>query len=276
MRYFLLLITMICLTGCWCKNVPMDPHNAWVPKIDADEVTAIVMAYGNEWQFEKDLRLEDAKVFYGDHIHTIQMQFISQGILDVRHARELLVDMVDDFLNKINSDPNLRPYLLYPLTENCLEIYVDFESYYGLYVDWTFVGWMALKNGISYFYAFDIKKFDIIDWWHYRSEYFYKSRQIVAIERAVQARYTQLVAPKELSPISLETKKSNAPLTTKQWVNPVNPNRPTSTTTTSTSTTTGTYPVTLPSLTSTTSSSSTTPTSSTPTTTTPQTTGLYR
>ncbi len=185
MRFLLLFLSVITLISC--NRTPQ--QNYWVEKINAEELSRVILTYANELKHEKRMRLEDSKVSYKDHIHIIHMEFISQDILELKEARELLVDIVEGFLDRLNDDPYLERDSEGPITADNLEIYVNFQSYFGEYDDQFYVGWMGLNNGSSYFYAFDIKQFEEIDWWHYRSEWYYKSRQFVEIERAAEEGY---------------------------------------------------------------------------------------
>lgn len=169
-----------------------------LPGIENETVMWAVLPFAINLQHEKKLHLEDSVAYYGGdgtYIDKIKLIFSSQSILEFREARDLLVDITDSFLIAINEDPTLGPLVnSFPLTSDNLEICIKFESYLGLYVDEIYVHWILLQDGWSHFYAFDLtNEYNIWDrdceCWHHRTEPFYKSRQIVTIQRAAEEEY---------------------------------------------------------------------------------------
>ena len=207
MRYILpfLLILLLPLSFFCCITPKYDWYGKgdWVKKIDGPEIVHVIQNYLAYLRHEKHLRLEDSGVWYNETINTVRMEFISQDVLEVREARMLLVDIVEGLLVELNKNPVLAPeYITYPLTPQQLEIYVNFESFHGEYVDPYYVGWMYLEDGICYYYAFDLKQ-DGLNFWDYRIEPYYKSREFVIYERESEDLFKQAVEmehqPKKLS-----------------------------------------------------------------------------
>jgi len=183
------------LVSCHPKKHP-EP----LPGIENEVVMQVVLPYAINLQHDKKLRLEDSVAYYGGngtYIEKMSLSFISQSILELREARDLLVDVVDGLVDAINNDPVLGPLTSsYPLSSDNLEVCIKFESYHGLYVDKLYVHWMMLQDKMAFYYAFDLtNEFNLWDrdceCWHERVEPFYKSRQIVTIEREAEKIYQE-------------------------------------------------------------------------------------
>jgi hypothetical protein len=135
---------------------------------------------------EKHLRLEDSRVFYTDTINTVRMEFTSQDVLEVREARFLIVDVVEGLLAELNKNHVIAPqFVKYPLTPDQLEIYINFESFHGIFVDPYYVGYVMLENGTTHFWAFDVKE-NGRNIWDYRVEPYEKSREFTVYEREAE------------------------------------------------------------------------------------------
>jgi hypothetical protein len=173
---------------------------AWVKKIDAPEIVHVIQNYLAYLRHEKHLRLEDSSVYYDDYINAIRMEFLCQDLMEIREARMLLVDVVEGLLAELNKNPVLAPeFITYPLTPRQLEIYISFESFYGLYNDPYYVGWMKLEKDTSYFYAFDLK-YPGLNVWNHRIEPYFKSREFVVYERESEQLFKQAVEMEENTP----------------------------------------------------------------------------
>ena len=204
------LALMLCtLTSCGCFdscNFCFDPWSSSnsndvpgapdvnlpspVLSIHAEETTRIIQEMAAELKHARHLHLEQANTYYNEEgIHTVQLKFISQDILELCEARMLMVDLVSTLLDKYNSDPLLFPELsnggLYPQN---LEIYINFESYYIKYVDPFYVKWVCMEDGSISFYTADADDTDKNNW-HVKRESFYTSRDIVFYERKGEEAY---------------------------------------------------------------------------------------
>jgi hypothetical protein len=139
-------------------------------------------------------------VYYNNSINSIRMEFICMDLLEVREARMLLVDLVEGLLTELNQNPILGPeFITYPLSPGQLEIYIDMQSYYGIYIDPYYVGWIKLEKDTAYYYAFD-QKIDGLNYWDYRIEPYSKSRELVVQERAAEDLFKQTVFTEEYIP----------------------------------------------------------------------------
>ena len=208
------------LYGCSCCC--MDGEGDWVKKIDSEEATYVIQRVMPYLRHAKHLRLENAAIYYNDTIHTVRLEFISQDVLEVKEARFLIVDTVEGLLTELNRNPILAPELLtYPLTADRLEIYIDFESFHGNYVDPYYVGYTQLEDGIVSFYAFDTK-YPRVTLWDCRTEPYEKSREIAIYEREYEKLFKQVVElqnPKIL-PEQYISPEKNIP----RYYNPYDPN----------------------------------------------------
>jgi hypothetical protein len=179
-----------------CQNTTCDlctEIEPWVEKICAAEIVHSIQHFLPYLRHEKRLRLEDAKVWYNDRINAIHMEFTSQDVIEIREARMLIVDLVEGLLAELNRNPIIAPDCLhYPLGPENLEIYIDFESFHGLYVDPFYVGWLKLEEGQTTFYAFDLK-YRRTNLWNFRAEPYFKSRELVIFERESEGTFRQAV-----------------------------------------------------------------------------------
>jgi hypothetical protein len=193
MKYIILLLSAFFLTGCCCggtDSLPQDPPVLY-KKIESEEMSWLTAQLAVKWEKELSLKIENSAIYYGNSIHTVRYELTSMAILDVKEARERLVDVVEDILSGVNRNPILSEELFsYPLAPENLEIYIDFKSFYNIYVDAAKVGFISLENGISKFWASDVKNYQFYDW-HTRIEPYFRSRETVQLERAAEEQYAE-------------------------------------------------------------------------------------
>lgn len=178
----LLLICFLFMAGCTTVYHESPP----VKVIDSEEMTWIVEKTMAKYKHAKGkrLRLEHSVVCYDTDITGLRLEISSQEIIGMCEARDLLVDLVEDFLREINSDPIVSDQLAaYPFSPNNLQIEINFESFFGLYVDPFYVGCIELRNGMARYSAFDMKD-DRWHSWHSKVEPYVKAREISMIGRA--------------------------------------------------------------------------------------------
>ncbi len=187
MRHLSLLLMLLAasLFSCRAKIVPSGP---WVKKIDSEALSGIVINFSTKMKIEKHLELEDSWAAYDDYIMRICLQYSSQRLLTVYDARLLLVELVEEFLYRLNNHTLVSFELNhYPFTADDLDVKINFESFYGRYIDPLYVGLVWLQAGCTHFYAFDRKDnytyFNGIDWDHHRFEPYTKSRELALIKR---------------------------------------------------------------------------------------------
>lgn len=180
-----------------CKLRPRQVEGGeWVQKIEDSAFCSIIIPYATELSHTKRLRFEDAKIYYTDKVDSIRIIFSTQNILELCPARELMVDVVEGFLERLNSMPNVEDnFGHYPITADDLELYFSYESYFIEYVDPTYMAWMSLRDGVVRFYDGLLKDFHK-DFWNSRVETYEKSYEFVTIQRAAEAEYLKEHPPK--------------------------------------------------------------------------------
>lgn len=179
------------LTGCQPKVVGTGP---WVKKIDSEELSRIVINFALKMKIDKHLELEDSWAAYDDYITKLCLQFSSQRTLTVYDARLLIVEVVEDLLSRLNNNTVIGFELgHFPFTANDLDVKINFESFYGRYIDELYVGLVWLQAGCVHFYAFNRKDPRLleIDWDNDRFEPYTKSRELALIKRQVDLPYIE-------------------------------------------------------------------------------------
>jgi hypothetical protein len=189
---FLMFLAAI-FTSCQIKVVGTGP---WVKKIDSEEISKIVINFSTKMKIDKHLELEDSWAAYDDYITKLCLQYSSQRLLTVYDARLLMVELVEEFLYRLNNN-TIVSYELdhFPFTADDLDVKITFESFYGRYVDELYVGMAWLQAGCVHFYAFDRKDPSLngIDWDHDRFEPYTKSRELALIKRQADLPYIEHV-----------------------------------------------------------------------------------
>ncbi len=157
--------------------------------IDSTEVSRIILTYSEKLKYDKHLHLEDSVVYYNRKINRIRLDFSSMQNLDLWQARELLVDLVDEFLDRINSNAIIHSDLSRtPFTASDLEVYINFKSFYNHHIDLRTVGLITLRQGIASYIASDGISCET-SCWHKRNEYYFQSRNFVHFKRQGEALY---------------------------------------------------------------------------------------
>jgi len=156
-------------------------------EVDAEGISRVIIIYAQELKKKyKHLILEDSQAFFSDKALTrVQLEFTTQDVIELREARDMLVEVVDELLFRLNNEACVTLASQEEMNASQLDIYVDFQAYHGKYVDPMYIGFMSLRKGIVSFYAFDFKECHR-DCWHRRLEYYWQSRNIVMYEREAQ------------------------------------------------------------------------------------------
>lgn len=190
-------IILVCLSGCAPVSYPFfsdeEPNLPPVPKYDIDSlaVTCLIQEFTVQLKHDKYLDLGHAKTLYDDGIETIQLDFTTQNIMGMCEARELIVDVVEGLLSRINADSVVGFELAnYPFTPANLEIYITFESYFPRYVDPYYMQWVCLEDGLVTYLAADVQDLDK-SCWHERHESYETSREIVICQRKGEKKYAE-------------------------------------------------------------------------------------
>ena len=184
-RYIALLLIIVAFSGCagGSQEPPMEKA------VDATEVSRQILTYSEKLKYNSHLQLEDSVLYYNTKINRIRLDFSSMDTLDIWEARALLVDLVDEFLDRINSNAIIYQDLgTFPFTAANLEVYIYFKSFYNHYVKLDSIGMISLKQGIASYIAAD--GFDCDGpCWRKRNEYYYQSRNFITFKRQGEALY---------------------------------------------------------------------------------------
>lgn len=197
-----LFIVLICLTSCsylpqWMapfppwQSVPKDP-----PAIHTEEATRIVQEFAVDMEHKKKLHLERSKTCFNENgITAVQMEFISQDLIELCEARKLIVDMTEDLLERLNQDTILGPeFASFPFRPENLELYITYESYFGKYIDLIYIHWIGLEDGTVSFYTWELE-YDANQCWHCKKEAYATSREIVVYQREAEQKYQETHEP---------------------------------------------------------------------------------
>lgn len=202
MRLILGLFCVLFLTSCsyipdWASPFPaaqMAPKAE--PIIHTEEATHIVQEYSVDMKYEHNIHLERAKTCYNENgIQTIQLEYITQDLIELCDARKLIVDLTENMLARLNQDTILGPeFASFPVRPENLEIYIVYESYFGEYVDPRYIYWICMEDGAVDYYTWELMYLDN-RCWHCKHETYATSREIVVYQREAEKRYEEMHPP---------------------------------------------------------------------------------
>lgn len=140
-----------------------------VPYTTAQSIPALeyaVISYGNEMERDAQLFLLDARACFDvNGFLTIVMHFRTQRLVDLCEGRDLIVQLVEGFLGRINTDEtiicSLNPF---PITADRLRINIEFQSFYARFIDPLYMGRIALERGTVYYFSHDSLDRDTMYW----------------------------------------------------------------------------------------------------------------
>lgn len=206
------ILVAVLLMGCQRKAVGEGP---WIKKIDSEEVSKIVINFSTKMKKDKHLELEDSWVAYNDHISKICLRYTSQRLLTVYDARLVMVELVEEFLERLNNNTVVSFELAhFPFTADDIDVKINFESYFGIYVDPLYVGLAWLHAGCVNYYAFDYKDRSLqsIDWSNFRFEPYSKSRELALLKKEADLPFIEKVStPLKRSDIDLGLERYFSP-----------------------------------------------------------------
>lgn len=194
-RCLVAIALILSMSSCMVPKYSEEYHDRVMMDFDTEEFSQVIWDFATELKYERHLRFEDSYVCFGPETK-IRLEFSSQDLLEMCDARLLLVDVVEGLLDRLNHSKAVASKLIpFPLTADYLEIYIDFQSFHGVYVDPYFIGWVVLEEGTAYYYAFTLKNRDL-DMWDFRYEPYFKSRSFAMLQREAEKKY------REVHPIS--------------------------------------------------------------------------
>ena len=174
----LLLFVALSLSGC-ARHVNEIEKTQWMKKVDTEEVSRLVITYSNELKHTHHLYLEDASVVFHENLEKLLVSYITQDILELSEARELLVEVTEGILDRINAHPKLAGELAYfPLRPQDLKVNIICESFNNEYVDSKYINWILLEDGEAFYYDASLQNRSS-DVMYLRREPYCKSLQFV-------------------------------------------------------------------------------------------------
>lgn len=189
MTFRLLVLMALILLGACSKRSPEVPKWVWEHKIDVEELTRTSIRYMTKWEREHKLHLEDSRVYYTDCIGKIRLVISSQDLYEICEARVLFTDFIEGYLQAINNNPSIRADMCnQPFVAEDLDVYINFESFFGEYVDPFYVGWIELNDGLVNYYMFTLKQYNY-DRWHSRTEPYWKALEIARAQKEADLIY---------------------------------------------------------------------------------------
>lgn len=193
----LLAVFLTLLSSCTSKIVPEGP---WVKKIDSEAMSRLVINYSVDMQKSHHVYLQDSWMAYDDSIKRMCLRYSSQRLLTLEEGRLLIVEMVEEFLKRVNNHAILGFEVeTFPFSADNLDVQINFESFFGEYVDELYIGLIWLQCGCTHFYAFD-RKDNNLDWDHHRFEPYFKSRELALLKKEADIPFQdQLLKPKKPS-----------------------------------------------------------------------------
>lgn len=199
-RNLVILLILVSLAGCGPKTPIRDDWMEWERSwstwegVDAPEISRLVAIFSAKMKHEERLDLENSFAIIEDgFIQKMYLEYSTQRLLTLSETRLLMVTIVDGFLDLLNRHTELSFQLShFPFTSADLDVTLNFESYFGLYVDPLYMGRVYLRNGCVYYYAFDIKNINA-DWWHQKTEPYLKSREFALFKQMAEMPYTEQI-----------------------------------------------------------------------------------
>ncbi len=198
MTFRLLALIALVLIGSACtKRSPEVPRWVWEKKIDVEELTRTTVRYMTRMQRERKLELEDSRVYYTDCVGKIRLVISSQELYEICEARVLFTDFIEGYLQALNNNPSIRADMCsQPFVAEDLDVYINFESFFGEYVDPFYVGWIELNDGLVNYYMFTLKQYHY-DRWHSRTEPYWKALEIARAQKEADTIYPPNVSTGE-------------------------------------------------------------------------------
>lgn len=194
-------ILILILASCGCPSVPncaaVASRGPWAKTVDVEPISAEIINYAVKLRHEFGLRFEDSKIYYDEFVNQIRIIFSTQAIIELKEARELTVDVMEGLLERLNSNPAIASQFEFgEVSADQIELYIAFESYFNTYVDQEYIGWVSVYDGLAHYYSATLK-YPYGDYWHGRTEPYFKSLEFVTYERQSESAYDTFYTPNE-------------------------------------------------------------------------------
>lgn len=224
MRHLIAFLILLILTGCcwdrdWrCRRKNLNPGPG--PTMTADfllfseEIPQIVLPFADELKSKERINLRHSYVYRDDEgNYIVWLDFYTQLLYDVDQTRRLMVHVVEGLLERLNADGQLYSRWGAPFTFEDLYVSIDFESFFGIYIDPLYISRAVLLCGnLTAFYANTATDMHSVVY-HKHEEPYVSSRLFVTIEEGIdEAKKRQAIdlhaGPREITLIPEQTTKT--------------------------------------------------------------------
>jgi hypothetical protein len=159
-KSLLLLLPVLCA----CSSVPYDEKLRY----------QLIQDYSKDIQKKKNLTL--IAIGGGQQGRLFCLSYITQQNVNLEQARELLVDICEGFLKRVNNDQKFRPYMLeYPYNGTNIDIMIRFVDSNNDRAKPPYIALAANYQGEVYYRTSNIKE-DLI---HLHKETYEEACEIV-------------------------------------------------------------------------------------------------
>lgn len=213
------LAILILTACCGCFRRVVETGTVEEINITTTESIDIINTYAAELETTNNLYLDRSYVARADGRVILWFSFHTQEEADIRQTRRMMVDVVEGYLKRFNSNPALVALNDgVPFTPGNFYVNIDFTSFYGQFIDILYVARAELDEGeFTSFYAHT----DFNIWavtrpnFHMHTEPYEHTKQFVLVELNVKkAKIKQRIeaikeeaARRRLSEASLEPRK---------------------------------------------------------------------
>ncbi|MEC7838616.1 MAG: hypothetical protein VX777_01100 [Chlamydiota bacterium] len=154
--------------------------------VDSSEVSRIAIEYGRELEEEHRLFLYNSWITFDGDIKKVRIDFTSQASIELCEAREVLFDVVEGYLNRLQGNAIVRNYFRdSPITAKDIDIHITYQSFFNKYADPGYISYIILEDGWSYFYTAELDE-AYTDIWMQKVEPYSKTRQFVTFRREAE------------------------------------------------------------------------------------------
>ncbi len=154
MKYIFLLILMISLFNQSCSAMSKESKLA----------NSFLDAFAKEQRMSRGLVLSGTGRSVRDKIQVLEIFFLSWGCYNVDQARNIFMQSLEDFSNKINCNMTMRPHLAnYPFNEFNLGLDISFYESPGKRPQKPYVALVSLIKGKIFYFFYDNEKQKFVD-----------------------------------------------------------------------------------------------------------------
>ncbi len=179
---------LLAAPACTPKPAPTVRCRGYSP--DAEDISEIVIDYARDLQEKHRLYLYDSRVIFDEKIQKIRIDFTSQASILLCEGREVLFDVVEGYLKRLDEHVTIRGKFNRPLTARDLEIHITYQSYFNSYIDPEFLAYIIMDDGWSFFYSSELNE-SFTDKWMQKVEPYFKTHQFATFQRQTAARFEE-------------------------------------------------------------------------------------